>query len=221
MSVTGLIRQLKKQWRKNRVKLSLGIWLFAVGIIAITAWGWLSDDQTELGPEAMPVWQPDEAAQAEESEQSKILAKVMKTKDQIQVVLLRKYICGEETSMLGSYQASEIPGLWSAHPAWKASYRSDVPVLVFTEQVEDLSPTCKNHVFMGIDRNGNLSMFNGAPEQEQVIRTFFQLNIEYLESSLPEETVRQLRKGIRISDYAEYNSVLATFSDFAVEQSLH
>jgi forespore regulator of the sigma-K checkpoint len=45
------------------------------------------------------------------------------------------------------------------------------------------------------------------------------MNIEYLESSLPPDTVRQLREGIPIADLAEYNSVLSTFSEFALEQS--
>jgi forespore regulator of the sigma-K checkpoint len=54
------------------------------------------------------------------------------------------------------------------------------------------------------------------PAADNVIRTFFQLDIRYLESSLPKETLKQLQDGIRITDMAEYNSVLSTFSDYAM-----
>jgi forespore regulator of the sigma-K checkpoint len=37
-----------------------------------------------------------------------------------------------------------------------------------------------------------------------------------LESSLPREAVQSLYDGIRVADYADYNSVLSTFSDFAM-----
>ena len=74
-----------------------------------------------------------------------------------------------------------------------------------------------DNAYFGIDDNGHLSLFDGDPEANQIIRTFFQLDIDYLESSLPHETVMQLYQGIRVSDQEEFNSVLSTFSPFAVE----
>ncbi|MNW53303.1 hypothetical protein D3C74_308610 [compost metagenome] len=61
-------------------------------------------------------------------------------------------------------------------------------------------------------------MFEGPPKNEKVIKTFFQLDVETMESALPNEVLKQLKQGIRVQDASEYNSVLSTFSDFALEQ---
>lgn len=71
--------------------------------------------------------------------------------------------------------------------------------------------------YIGIDQHGVLSLFEGPPLEDNVIRSFFQIDIEFLESSLPPEIVEQLYEGIRITNHSEYNSVLSTFSDYAVE----
>lgn len=71
--------------------------------------------------------------------------------------------------------------------------------------------------YFGIDEEDHLSLFAGEPESSEQIRTFFQLDIEYLESSLPRETVEQLYTGIRVTDEDEFNSVLSTLSPYAVE----
>ncbi|MNJ80872.1 hypothetical protein D3C77_794150 [compost metagenome] len=63
-----------------------------------------------------------------------------------------------------------------------------------------------------------MSLFEGKPQEKKVIKTFFQLDVETMESVLPEEVLKQLNHGIRVQDTSEYNSVLSTFSDFAVEQ---
>ncbi|WP_205417309.1 BofC C-terminal domain-containing protein, partial [Klebsiella pneumoniae] len=52
--------------------------------------------------------------------------------------------------------------------------------------------------------------YQGEPDEEKVIRTFFQLDVGTMESSLPEGVLEQLHKGIRIQDVDEYNSVLST-----------
>ena len=56
---------------------------------------------------------------------------------------------------------------------------------------------------------------------KNVIRTFFQLDVNTLESSLPEGVLEQLQEGIRIQDKDEYDSVISTFSDFAVDETHH
>ncbi|MNN87817.1 hypothetical protein D3C81_2054220 [compost metagenome] len=81
-----------------------------------------------------------------------------------------------------------------------------------------MSETCRQEGYIGIDKNGNLSLFEGPPKNEKVIKTFFQLDVETMESALPNEVLKQLKQGIRVQDASEYNSVLSTFSDFALEQ---
>jgi forespore regulator of the sigma-K checkpoint len=77
-------------------------------------------------------------------------------------------------------------------------------------------------VYIGLDADGNLALFDGKPDRSKpdrnkVLQTFFQIDIEYLESSLPKQSVDRLYEGIRIHNYAQYNEVLSTFAGFAVE----
>jgi forespore regulator of the sigma-K checkpoint len=72
---------------------------------------------------------------------------------------------------------------------------------------------------MGLSTDGQLTLFEGLPKKEKVIRTFFQLDIGSMETALPEGVYKQLQQGIRVQDINEYNSVISTFSDFAVERT--
>ncbi|WP_058302192.1 BofC C-terminal domain-containing protein [Gorillibacterium timonense] len=130
-----------------------------------------------------------------------------------QVYLKRIYVCGEEVEALGEMTNQELMKYASSHPGLKPTQAPDGHV-IFTESIEDLSPGCKQNAFFGVDANGNLSLFDGIPEEQRVIRTFFQLNVEDLKSSLPPDAWNQLNAGIRVKDLEEFNSVLSTFSDF-------
>lgn len=77
-----------------------------------------------------------------------------------------------------------------------------------------------NELYMGIDSKGNLVLYEGSTEKKKPIETFFQLDIEYLETSLPHETVGQLYEGIRIRDLEEYNSVLSSLSVFISQEEM-
>jgi forespore regulator of the sigma-K checkpoint len=72
--------------------------------------------------------------------------------------------------------------------------------------------------YFALNSDGYLTLYEGDPDEWQVVRTFFQLDVNHLEGSLPQEVVKELHEGIRISDDAEYNSVLSTFSDYVLEE---
>ncbi|MCU6711113.1 BofC C-terminal domain-containing protein [Paenibacillus sp. J5C_2022] len=136
----------------------------------------------------------------------------------VEVLLKRVYICGEETESLGRMTARQLSLLLQDHREWKVGANKDATT-VLVQEINDLSDYCKSNAYFGIDRDGNLSLYDGLPKEEKVLRTFFQLDIEFMESSLPKEQLRSLTAGIRISDMDEYYSVLSTFSDFAMEQN--
>nr|WP_280521247.1 BofC C-terminal domain-containing protein [Paenibacillus mangrovi] len=133
-----------------------------------------------------------------------------------EVIVRHSYVCGEEERALGKLNTDEIYNLLNEHPSWKGQFSGQGKV-VLNETILDLSPTCKQRAYMSLDKDGNLSLFDGPPEQDKVIKTFFQLDISSMESSLPEDALRHLYDGIRIQDMDEYNSVLSTFSDYARE----
>src|SRR5690606_18852651 len=99
-------------------------------------------------------------------------------------------LCGEETTYTGRLEASEIERMQRDHPHWERE-TADGDRLFFVERLDEEQVDCENTYF-GITTDGQLSLFEGLPQQRKMIRTFFQLDIQYLESSLPQETVRQL-----------------------------
>nr|WP_244988240.1 BofC C-terminal domain-containing protein [Paenibacillus xylanexedens] len=110
--------------------------------------------------------------------------------------------------------------LLAQHPEWDATVGTS-DELRLKQSVDDLSPLCKQQAYISIDAVGNLNLYEGKPAEEKVIRTFFQLDVGTLESSLPEGVLEQLQQGIRVQDKDEYDSVISTFSDYAVDEDHH
>ncbi|KJD43347.1 BofC C-terminal domain-containing protein [Paenibacillus terrae] len=132
--------------------------------------------------------------------------------------LLTTYVCGTETLSLGTLSSQQLESLLKQHPDWKGRLNSRGEVWL-ERKVEDLSELCKQHAYMGISMDGQLTLFEGPPKKEKVIRTFFQLDVGSMETALPEGVYEQLQQGIRVQDMNEYNSVISTFGDFAVERT--
>lgn len=213
MNVINLRKQLKKLLRGKRRWLALGTFFlvlssgFLVYSYSAKETGGLNHPETAAFSAQEPM---------ETTKQKETLEAIARTKNNQEIFVKKTYVCGEELQKLGSMPADEILRIHREHPDWTVNLDEQKHV-VFTEQIEDLSPECKQSGYFGVDENGNLSLFHGVPGKDNIIRTFFQLNIGHLESSLPKETVQQLHEGIRVTDLAEFNSVLSTFSDFAVE----
>lgn len=144
----------------------------------------------------------------------------LKKADQVVIVHLNKvYNCGiEEDTVLGIMTPSEISEMLKKYPNRNGRIGAGGDVWL-EEHVEGVTENCLQNEYIGIDDSGNLSLFEGPPKEKKVIKTFFQLDVETMESVLPEEVLKQLNHGIRIQDTSEYDSVLSTFSDFAVTQS--
>ncbi|SDE59949.1 forespore regulator of the sigma-K checkpoint [Paenibacillus sp. UNCCL117] len=218
-----LRRQWKRKLRLKRRLLYLATLALLLGSLAAWAWatrtpGTTDDTRTWLQQRSQAVFShtPAEAKQPEEEVRSLIRG----MEGEREAFSRKTYVCGEETLRIGMLSAEEILAYYKEHPSLVVSL-SEGGTVFFTESIDDLSPDCKEHAYFGLDAKGNLSMFEGIPGSgsENVLRTFFQLNIGHLESSLPRETVRQLYQGIRIRDLDDYNSVLSTLSDFAVEET--
>lgn len=215
MSYSNLIRQLKRRLKLRKRWLTLGLLLLVFGVtfalIRSTNLG--SNVQAE---EAVHVWGLMKPAQDPEAKEQERLLNTIIDEQQARTVDIRKqYVCGEELISLGLLPPDNIVQYKIDHPTAKISIGDDGQVTFF-EQIDDLSPACKINSYFGLDHLGNLSLFQDVPEKEQVLRTFFQLNMERIRSSLPSEVLGELKNGIQIHDLAEYNSVLSTFSEFAI-----
>lgn len=220
MRIFRIKRQLRRRWKKWR----RAIWtISACGLVALMAWlGLLLSQQMEDLMAKEPIAQETlgklmEATTSSEPSQE-WLENLLKT-DQARLVHLNKiYTCGEESEVLGRMKPKEIALIIKEHPDWEGHLGAGGD-LWLDERINGLSDTCRRDGYIGIDENGNLTLFEGPPKKEKVLKTFFQLDVETMESVLPEDVLRQLQEGIRIQDVEEYNSVLSTFSDFALEQT--
>ncbi|MNP36883.1 hypothetical protein D3C76_1303020 [compost metagenome] len=132
------------------------------------------------------------------------------------VIIQKNYVCGQEENVIGQMSSDKIIDLLYHNPTWRG-HIDDNEVVRLVESIEDLSPVCKQKAYMSMDADGHLTLYEGIPKEEKVLKTFFQLDINSMESTLPEGVLDQLYEGIRIQDIDEYNSVISTFSDYAEE----
>lgn len=132
-----------------------------------------------------------------------------------QVVIQKKYIAGPMIEEKQEYSAEELDHIVTSFSNLEMVERGDNYV-VFSQEVADLSPVLKESGFFALDNYGVLHLYQGEAKNENIIQTFFQLDLERLESTLPVEEYMQLREGIHISSLAEYNSVLSTYSEYAM-----
>lgn len=138
--------------------------------------------------------------------------------ESIRAILHKVYVCGEEIQQLDELSYEEVVTLAEQNPDWELTADQSYTMIRFVEHIEDLSPYCKKNAFFGINDEGVFSLFDGEPSQDKVIKTFFQLNVPYLESSLPDQEIEHLLIGIRVKDLEEYDSVLSTYSEYSMER---
>lgn len=222
-----VLKELKKRLRrKRRHILSLGIGA-AVFLLASLTGSWAAYCMVTAGPLSSSQWEESadswidnlNTAQVDNPEnQDHVLAALSRWQGEVEIVLHRSYLCGEETRKLGRHTTAQAADLLKSHRAWQAEFDA-AGRLVIEEAVDDLSPLCRKTAYIGMDENGNLSLFDGPPNKDNVIRTFFQLDVETLESNLTQDRLHELAHGIRVSDKEEYNSVLSTFREFAKVKS--
>jgi len=132
----------------------------------------------------------------------------------VTVILHKRFICGEDTETLGIFELPELEALSREHPEWRL-VKNDGGEAVFSAEVDDLSPACKEVAHFGLDGQGRLTLYEGSPQEGRAVRSYFRVDMDALRENLPEEAAAQLMEGIRVSDYAEYSSVLSSYSDFA------
>ncbi|MFD3260167.1 BofC C-terminal domain-containing protein [Paenibacillus lentus] len=221
MNIFRIKKQLRRRWRKWR----RAIWTIGgCGLVTLMTWlGLLLSNQMEqlmtkepIALETLGILQEAAVGTGQEAEpEAANWIKQLERSDQPRIVRLNKiYACGQESSVLGTMTPNEVIRLSHENPDWQGTIGAEGDVW-FEQRINELSETCKRNGYFGIDQQGNLSLFEGPPDKEKVLKTFFQLDVETMESSLPPDVLLHLHQGIRIQDVEEYNSVLSTFSEFA------
>ena len=214
------LKKKLKRWKRR-------IWSLAIIVLVLTALGiglQLKKEASEFAAEQrQSSWEAKETFMQllqHEKEPSEATQQVMKQltlgEMNYEVIHRIQYVCGQLDESFGKKTAADIIRLILDSPEWEASMNGERSVIL-TEQRNEMLATCKENTYIGIDADGNLVLYEGKPKSERAVRTFFQLDIQSMESSLPPQVLQQLKDGIKISDIDEYNSVISTFSDYALE----
>lgn len=223
MNASKLKKSLKKNWKWW--KRIIGTTAMCITVVVIAGWGLhlsekvqtLLSSKTEIAVETLK-YQYNSVLEGEVLSDLSFLQKLKDSDEVFKVVVNKNYICGQEKRVIGQMRSNQIIELLHNNPTWSGHFDHNGEVML-VESISDLSPVCKQKAYMSMDGAGNLTLYEGPPQKEKVLKTFFQLDINSMESALPEGVLKQLYDGIRIQDIDEYNSVISTFSDYAREYS--
>jgi forespore regulator of the sigma-K checkpoint len=135
-------------------------------------------------------------------------------RQEVELVLTRSYICGAETEEKVTKVVSSLQEVYLEYKDWEL-VSNEGSRFAFKRLVPDLSPVCKENGFFGLNQDNVLTLYEGPPEEQKVIQTFFHIDPKKLESNLLERDLLLLQQGIRIHDLGEYNSILSTYGEFS------
>lgn len=130
----------------------------------------------------------------------------------MKIVLERIYLNGEVSYEVVQENIYSLENFWAKYDQWKLK-DIDEKEIVFSKEIDDISPLLKTNGYFGITHKGVLSIFNGRPEQSKIIQSFFQIDIKKLESNKQKE----LLDGIPIKTKDRYVQVLETFKPYSTD----
>lgn len=128
----------------------------------------------------------------------------------IKVVLQRTYLDGELSEEVKSEKIFSMDDFWTTYHEWQLIDQNEERIII-RKKIDDISPLLKTNGYFGISGDGTLSIFNGKPETNDVIQSFFQIDIKKLESHKHDE----LMEGIRIQTKNQYLEVLETLENYS------
>jgi len=134
----------------------------------------------------------------------------------LEVVLKRVYLDGEVSEEYVEETVWSMEDFWSKYDKWQLVDMNSKG-LIFKQDVDDISPLLKANGYFGITDDGILTIYNGKPEKENIIQSFFQLDLKKLESKQQEN----LQKGIPIKSKDRYVRVLETFKSLTTIETLN
>ena len=136
-------------------------------------------------------------------------------KDHLQerkVILQREYLDGELSEEKVTEWYWSIEELKNKYRDWKIIELTKNQI-VFHKMENDISPLLKTNGYFGMTKDGTLSIFNGKPEDDKIIHTFFQIDVGKLEVYQQEE----LQQGIQIISKDQFNSLMKKYREYAVQ----
>ncbi|NEU31548.1 regulator [bacterium LRH843] len=124
----------------------------------------------------------------------------------IDVILQRVYLDGEKSEERMKETVWQMDDFWAAYEDWTFISQNEHEI-IFRQEVKDISPLLKINGYFGLTEEGVLSIYEGEPNNENIIQSFFQLDTKKLKSKQQKELVR----GIPVRDLDRYQEVLQVF----------
>lgn len=135
---------------------------------------------------------------------------------ELDVILQRLYIDGQ---MVEEHQFEVVWSLedfWASYEDWHLVNQKEGQV-IFLKEIDDLSPMIKASGYFGLDDKGRLTIFEGKPENNKAIQSFYQIDTRELESKQSEN----LKNGIKIQDKDQYVSLLQFYEQLSLAKTFH
>jgi forespore regulator of the sigma-K checkpoint len=134
----------------------------------------------------------------------------------LQVVLQTHYLDGSLEEESKEVTVWSLQDFWAGYKDWKVIEQEEGKV-VFRKYVEDLSPTVKQNGYIGINENNVLSIFNGKPVNNEVIKAFYEIDVGKLESY----RMDQLKSGIKVDKKSTFKDVMKTYRAYASSEPVN
>ena len=130
------------------------------------------------------------------------------------VILQRVYLDGEMSEEKIEETILSMDDFWRKYEKWLLVDQNDQE-LVFQTYVNDISPLLKGNGYFGIKSDGTITIFNGKPAEEQIIQSFFQIDLKKLESNKKME----LQDGVKIVNKERYLKFLEVYKAYSTPAS--
>ncbi|WP_194841409.1 BofC C-terminal domain-containing protein [Salinibacillus xinjiangensis] len=129
---------------------------------------------------------------------------------ELEVVLERKYLDGRIDEEVKTETIWSLHDFWSGYKSWKLMKQEEGRV-VFRKEIEELSPAVKENGYFGLTEDNVLSIFNGRPENNEVIKAYYEIDVGKLKSY----RVDELKSGIKIEKKSTFQDVMETYKEYA------
>ncbi|MFA8439676.1 BofC C-terminal domain-containing protein [Pueribacillus sp. YX66] len=131
------------------------------------------------------------------------LSKAKNVADQVEVHLVREYLDGERSIEVVNETVNSISDIFLIYQGWELVDHNDHYVKLY-KKIQDISPLLKTNGYFGLSGNGILTIYDGKPSDEKAIQSFYQLDIDKLESNL----INKLKMGIPIKTKNDFVTVI-------------
>lgn len=130
---------------------------------------------------------------------------------QLTVILQLFYLDGEVEEEIVIEKPANLASLWDEYEHWTLVDMNEEQV-VFKKEIDDISPMLKANGYFGLTEDQTLSVFYGKPNNSNIIQSFYQIDIEKMETRL----LKQLKEGIPVRDKNQFKQILKAFKPYSI-----